>query len=478
MKADLIVVGRIFTGEERFAEAVAVVGDRIAAVGEERAIFQWRDRRTEVFAIPGAAVLPGFVDAHLHFLAFARRRMEVDCSAARAASVGELLAHLREAAAAVPPGCWLRAFGYDEALLEEHRPPTVAELDLAAPAHPVRLLHRTGHAAVLNTLALQRLGMPPIDVLYEPAERLRGRIPALAAAELTPLAAEASRQLLAAGVTTFHDPTPGQDGEALRTLRHWSADGTVEQRVVAYGDRHAFAAAVVHADRFRNAGVKIVVTDASDAGEVAERVRSADAAGAQIAVHAVEGGALVMAIAALGGLGSKRVRQRRHRIEHAALCPPALRTAVAECGATVVTHPDFLALFGEKYRAEMSAQELDWLYPLRGWLADGVPVALGSDAPIGVPAPLANVASAVARGAGNRAALGASQAITPAEAIRLHTAGGAAAAGLDGGLGSIAPNRIADLVILAADPTRVPAADIASIPVRATIVGGRVAWRA
>jgi predicted amidohydrolase YtcJ len=75
---------------------------------------------------------------------------------------------LLRAAHAQPAGTWIRAFGYDEAFLAEKRPPTVADLDFAVPNHAVRLLHRTGHAVVLNSLAWHRLGMPRREVVYEP----------------------------------------------------------------------------------------------------------------------------------------------------------------------------------------------------------------------------------------------------------------------------------------------------------------------
>jgi predicted amidohydrolase YtcJ len=431
---------------------------------------------TEVLGGPGSVLLPGFVDAHLHFLAFARRALEVDCSAERAASVGEIVARIRAAARARPPGSWVRAFGYDEFFLQERRPPAVAELDDAAPAHPVRLLHRTGHAAVLNTAAFERIGLSPRPILHEPAQVLRGMIPSPGTLEAARVAASASERLLGAGVTTFHDPTPGQDAEALGTLRHWVADGTIRQRVVAYGDPAHFNGRE-EAGRFVHAGVKVVVTEGSQADEVIERVAAAHAAGAQVALHAVEGGPLVVAVAALRRLGKERVRARRHRIEHATLCPPAIRKEIAQCGATVVTHPDFLHRFGEKYAEEVDGEEEQgWLYPLRGFLDDGIPVALGSDGPIGIAEPLAAVQAAAARRTRKGSILGAAQAISPGEAVELHGRGGAAAARLESSIGSIAPGRIADLVVLGADPTVVPRPDIGSIPVRVTVIDGRIAW--
>jgi predicted amidohydrolase YtcJ len=479
LKADSILLGRVRTvgaGPGR-SDAVAVVGDRIAKVGERRDVLEMRDLHTRVFEASNGAVVPGFVDAHVHLVALARRATEVDCSKDRARTIAELLAILRGAALAQPAGSWIRAFGYDEAFLAEKRAPSVADLDAAVPKHPVRLLHRTGHAVILNGLALRFLGLPPREVTYEPGGLLKGKIPAIDPGETSRLVGEASLRLLAAGVTMAHDPTPGQQDADLAALRGWANDRTIRQRLVAYGDLGAFDGRREEAgSRFIHAGVKIVIGERSAAEEIAEAVAIADRAGAQVALHAVEGGPLVTALEALRRLGSERVRRRRHRIEHAALCPTALSEEIARAGATVVTHPDFLRLFGERYASELEPEEHDGLYPLKSLLDAGVPLALGSDAPIGVSRPLAAIESASRRTTAGGRILGGSQAVDVAQALELHTYAGATAAGLETALGSIEPGKLADLVLLDADPLTVPVDEVASIGVRATLVGGEVAW--
>lgn len=480
MKADLIIVGRVLGGvrANARADAVAIGAGRILATGNRSEVLGLRDARTMVLGNGTGAVVPGFVDAHLHFVALARRAADIDCSRDVARTIEQVVGRIRDAARQRLPGTWIRAFGYDECFLEERRAPKVAELDQAAPQHPVRLLHRTGHAVVLNTAAFERLDLPVRETLYEPGDLLRGRIPSPEAAEMARLAASTSQRLLSAGVTCFHDPTAGQDAAAFNTWKRWIGDRKVLQRVVVYGEARSFSAGEGPDDRerVRRAGVKIVVGETSNPEEVAEEVAEADRAGAQVALHAVEGGPLVIAVAALRRLGAERVRARRHRIEHAALCPPPLLADLAACGATVVTHPAFLASFGEKYRAELSAGEQLWLYPVRGLLQAGVPVAFGSDAPIGMPSPLANVQAAATRGAREEAPLGPTQSISVQEALALHTIGGAAAAALDQEIGRIVAGGTADLVLLDEDPTEVPPADVAAIGVRATVIDGEVAW--
>jgi predicted amidohydrolase YtcJ len=158
---------RLFTGgpiltmrrESPRAEALAIDGDRIAAVGEAAAVRAASPDAEEV-DLAGACLLPGFIDAHQHFSegAFFSSMANLHWPAVR--SVEEILAVVQARATRTPPGQWVIGEGYDESRLREGRPPTLEELDDASPEHPVLLVQYSYHEAVVNSRAHQAVDLP------------------------------------------------------------------------------------------------------------------------------------------------------------------------------------------------------------------------------------------------------------------------------------------------------------------------------
>jgi predicted amidohydrolase YtcJ len=158
---------RLFTGgtiltmrrESPRAEALAIAGDRIVAVGEAAEVRAAAPGAEEV-DLAGACLLPGFIDAHQHFSegALFSARTNLHWPAVR--SVEDILTAVRERAADTPPGQWVIGEGYDASRLREGRPPTMQELDAAAPEHPVLLVQYSYHEAVVNSGAHQAVDLP------------------------------------------------------------------------------------------------------------------------------------------------------------------------------------------------------------------------------------------------------------------------------------------------------------------------------
>lgn len=151
--------------ENRVVEALAVDGERIAALGDAATLRAWADRHgARVVDLEGRALLPGFIDAHGHFPGEGIFAVHVDL---RPPPMGEvdrietLVARLAARAAKTGRGEWIIGVGYDDTLLAERRHPTRADLDRASTEHPIGIWHVSGHLAVANGAALEALGYGP-----------------------------------------------------------------------------------------------------------------------------------------------------------------------------------------------------------------------------------------------------------------------------------------------------------------------------
>mgnify|MGYP001609755566 CR=1 FL=1 len=143
--ADLAFVnGRVITANERdeIAEAVAVVGNRIARVGSNESITELVGNSTRVVDLASRALTPGFVENHMHIPNAAANRKWVDCSPEAVSSVDEIVAAVAKRVAKTPPGTWVLGWGFDHHRLKERRYPTRHDLDPVSPNHPVALRHR------------------------------------------------------------------------------------------------------------------------------------------------------------------------------------------------------------------------------------------------------------------------------------------------------------------------------------------------
>ncbi|RMD91301.1 MAG: amidohydrolase, partial [Calditrichaeota bacterium] len=159
-KADLVLKnGIIYTVDENNskAEAIAIAGDKILAVGSNADIEEYVDDNTQVIDLQRKTVVPGFVDAHYHFLGVGRREFQLNLDGTR--SLEEFLARVKAEAEKTPEGEWIRGRGWIEEdwLIKEF--PTRWDLDKVAPNHLVFLGRADGHSAVVNSLTLQKAGI-------------------------------------------------------------------------------------------------------------------------------------------------------------------------------------------------------------------------------------------------------------------------------------------------------------------------------
>ena len=176
----LLVNARVITLDpaQPRAEAVAMKGETIVAVGTRGEASRLAGPDAKVIDCQGKTLVPGFIDAHCHLFATASSLQGLPCGPDRVSNIRELQAAIKRRAADTAHGGWIRGFGYDDLALEEARHPNRWDLDRAAPGHPVRLDHRSGHATVLNSAGLELAGIhqdtpDPVDGVIQRAVGLR-----------------------------------------------------------------------------------------------------------------------------------------------------------------------------------------------------------------------------------------------------------------------------------------------------------------
>ena len=489
------------------ASAVAVRGQRIAAVGTDPDILSHKGPKTKIIDCQGKTVVPGFNDAHCHPIALAASLLSVDCGPASVRSIRSIQEAIRQRASQTSEGHWIRATGYNEFYLTEKRHPNRRDLDKAAPEHPVKLSHRSGHACVLNTKALELLGISseteepeggmmerdletgePNGLLFEMNTFVDKMIPPLTDDELERGVTLANEALLANGITSLQDASWNNSASRWQLLRHLKERGALLPRVSmmvgadALEESRSFNQSG-SADHLRLGPVKVIIHAATGSlnppqEELNQLVLRVHRMGLQLAFHADEVETLNAAITALEYALSKALRpNHRHRLEHCSVCPPHLLRRLKETGAMVVTQPPFIYYSGERYLATVPSGDLEWLYAIGSLRASNIRVAASSDAPVVPFSPQVGMYAAVTRRTQSRQRLLPHESISPLEAMKSYTIDAAYASFEEKGKGSISPGKLADLVVLSDDPTTVSSDQIMKIKVLTTILDGKVVWQ-
>ena len=508
-RPDLLFVNcRVLTMDDQHpvAESVAITGDRITWVGSDRDSEGLVSGANRVINGLGRTLIPGFHDAHIHFLAYAASFQAVDCRPSSVSSILDIKNSIEDRAKSTMPGQWIRAVGYSEFDLLEGRHPTRWELDQAAADNPVRLIHRSGHACVLNSRALDLAGITdstpeppgstilrdlntgaPNGVLLEMDDFLEGKIPAPTIQELASDVAEASQALASLGITALQDATPSNSISRWETFGALKSDDTLSQRVtfmIGGESTTKFLRSGAGRDskdmNLRIGAAKLMVTKTSgslfpDLTAIHETVRKLDNKGFQVAIHAVEFEAVSAGAEAIAWTRTSG-SQLRHRLEHCSEMPPVTLEQVVASGAIVVTQPGFVYASGRRYLAETAAADHPWLYRIGGLRKAGTRLAFGSDAPVIDPNPMLGIYSAVSRKSQDGNVVAFDESINLHDALEAYTLGSAFAGRMESHLGAIKPGLLADMVLLDRDVTTIEQAELTEIQVNNTVIGGAMAW--
>jgi predicted amidohydrolase YtcJ len=490
-----------------FAQLIAIEGGKISLVSGNETLGSLKSKKTQIIDCKGKTLLPGFIDAHCHIHAYAEKLVSLDLSPGAAVnSIPDLQGKIREAANSFPPGAWIRGKSYNEFYLSEKRHPNRRDLDAAALLHPIKLTHRSGHAHVLNSLALQIAGIDettgdppggvidrdvagiPTGILYGLGGYLAEKIPPLEDAEMERGISLVDQKLISCGITSVQDASVSNGPDTWRRFEIWKGRSIFRPRVTMMIGLNAFMEqdqksypTAIHNDELRLGGVKIIVDEVTGSlnpsqEELDKVVFNIHTADRQAVIHAIEEPAIGAAADAIESALKRHPRKdHRHRIEHCSVCRPALLQRLARLGITVVTQPCFIYASGDRYLQTMPAGELEHLYPVRSMLEAGMAVGAGSDFPIADPNPLIGIYAAVTRLTEGIAALP-QQRIGVMDALRIHTIDAAAAAFQEGEKGSLTPGKLADIVMPSENPLEAAPEQIKDIQILMTVLGGKVIW--
>lgn len=491
------------------AQMVAIQDGRILATAKNEKLNEFRKKKTRVIDCKGKTVLPGFVDAHFHLRAFAENLVTLNLEPRKKIrSISDIQSEVLQLVQKLPPGTWIRGGGYNEFHLMEKRHPNRWDLDIVAPEHPVKLIHRTGHARVLNSLALRLVGISketadpsgglidreietgePTGILYDMDDYLEKLIPPINQDLLENGIKLANLKLCSLGITSVHDASQRNNLRRWEMFQSWKERGLLQLRVsLILGvegfheyKNHPFPKRIGE-DQLRLTGVKIILHETTgqlhpDQTKLNEMVFHIHQSGLQAILHAIEEKTIEAGCSAIEYALKKFPRSdHRHRIEHCSVCPPSLARRLASLGMMVVTQPSFIYYNGDRYLGTVPDQQLKHLYPIATLIKNGVIVAGSSDCPVSLPNPILGIYSAISRKTEAGKAVLPDEGITPFEALRMFTEFGPKSLFEESKKGSITPGKLADLVVLNGDPTHLPADEIKDLEVEMTVINGEVVW--
>lgn len=512
-------------------EAVAVKGNRIVYVGDNAGVEMWLGPDTSVIDLAGRALLPGFIDSHMHLgMTGQNAAVIIDCNSNKVTSISQIQQKIREAAAKAPKGAWIKATGYEQSKLKEGRHPTRDELDEAAPDNPVQLTRCCLHMGVYNTLALKAGGITgpemfaPGEVVVDENGRMTGLLKETACTymwdkviytkdEYLRSFKAANDILLSYGVTSMHDGSFYGE-ETIGLYQDACRNGIIKVRMYnllyhAYGKKKTiewvndFISTGIHGglgdDHFRLGHVKILI-DGSTSGpscatsqpyshdpalkgiqlytqeEADDIIIKAHNASFNVSAHAVGDVAVDVILTAIERAMAQNPRPCRHRIEHCGIINENLLSRIKKAGIVPVPNPGFFNENAEIY-VKYYGDRVNRMFPLRSYLDNGITAALGSDSPVIEADPMIGLYGALTRADKcSGIVAGKDQRIGIMDAIRMYTYNGAYASLEEKIKGSIEPGKLADLVILSGNILDTPVEELKSLKADMTVIDGQIVY--
>ncbi len=502
--------GNVMTMDARrgIVRAIAVAEGRIVGIGDDKEMKDVAPRGSNSIDLGGRTVLPGFIDCHTHFIQMGVDSMSVDLSRTR--SIDEALSAMRDAAKKTPDGAWVIGSNWKESGWKDGRFITGKDLDYSCPNHPA-VAHRVcGHMSSVNSSAIRILGITPEtpDVDRDPSGKLTGILTESAVviardatapdkAKKVKALAIATRKAHSLGVTSIHDNGqtsdfgiyrdaeaagklgvrvwfnyPASELDLLNSLSltrgigsDWLRIGGVKMFCDgALGARSA-ALSEPYADDPGNKGMFV-----HSASDFEATVRKANAAGHQLAIHAIGDMGIEATVSALeSALAESPMKDHRHRIEHLELPSRGHLTRMRKSKIMASMQPNFIGEWGGTdgmYLGRLGAKRTSRNNPFAEVLRAKVRLVFGSDC---MPfSPLYGIHSAVN-------APHESQKIDVLSAVSAYTVDAAFPSFEEKLKGTLSEGKVADFIVLSDNPFEAPTA-ISSMTVLKTVVGGNIVY--
>ncbi|HZU43439.1 MAG TPA: amidohydrolase [Terriglobales bacterium] len=541
--ADVIFLhGNIYTGATQrgdkvvratppSAQAIAIRGDRIVAVGSDHDIEKLKGKQTKVVDFGGHFVMPGFNDAHTHLGSGGFEKLDVNLVGTK--SLDEMKSRIAARVRTAAPGEWIVGRGWDHTLWSDQKLPTRQDLDPITQNHPAVFIRVDGHISVVNSAALQAAGItrttpdPPggkidRDANGEPTGILREKARDLVESKIPPpspslrrRAAELALQEAAqSGITSAQDFSAWEDfltyedmeNEGKLTLRisEWLPFEQPLNVLDAHRAHHPAQDPMLHTGMLKGfmdgslgsrtaALLQPYSDDPANKGipqydqqKLNDMIGPRVAAGFQIGFHAIGDGGVEMALQAFS-VALRYVRERnvrpnddfRFRVEHAQVLAPDQFARFRDMKVIASMQPNHLLTDMKWAMSRIGPQRAKYSYAWAQFLHDSVMLAFGTDYPVEPITPFRGLYAAVTRkNEAGTAEYFPEQKLTIEEAIAAYTTGAAYAEFAEHDKGLLAPGMLADFVVLDRDLTKVTPAEILHTRVLRTVVGGNTVYEA
>ncbi|MDQ4123862.1 MAG: amidohydrolase [Acidobacteriota bacterium] len=528
MFADLIVVNakvRTMDANKPTAEAVAVLGNRIVAVGSNSEIRQLSGTNTKTIDAGGKLVIPGFNDSHVHFLDGGAGLSSVDLRDAKTPQ--EFVERIKNFAAKLPKGRWILNGNWDHENWTPNNLPTAAMIDAVTPDNPVFINRLDGHMSLANSLAMKLAGVDkttkdvpggeivrdaqgnPTGVFKDAAmDYIQKVIPEFTFEQKMEYLQAATDYAASLGITSVQDMSAGTDvGVYQEMLRQ----GKLKTRVYAVSP-------VTDFQRWQKAGVRYAFGDPmlrvgglkgfidgslgsttawfyepyldspntrglpmADPAVAREIVRNADKAGLQIMIHAIgdRGNDEVLKIYEQI-ISESGARERRFRVEHAQHLNDGLIKRFAS-GKVIASMQPYHAIDDGRWAPKrLDEKRLRGTYAFRSLLDAGATLAFGTDWYVAPLNPMLSIYAAATRrtlDGKNPNGWIPEQKITVEEAVRAYTVGSAFAEFQETQKGTISAGKLADFVILSDDIFSINPIEIEKVKVLTTVMDGKIVYQ-